>query len=141
MSVELRSRLLIVVSVIGLILLTFVMMNTKSIKLPYEVENKKGKIVLTSMERYTGENPDNGNKKGENIAALTVENPKSVDLIDAKIKITMKDRSIYTFEVYDLPAGESRTAYELNNIEYFDKDKKGNPIGIRSVSVKLEFEE
>ncbi len=141
MSVESRSRLVIVFSLVGLIILTMSMMLSKDIKLPYEAEGKNGKIVLTSMEKFTGANPDNGDKEGEDIAALTVENPINYDLISAKIKIIMKDRSIYTFEVIDLPAGESTTVYDLHNTKYIDANKKGKKVAIRSVSVKLRFDE
>lgn len=83
---------------------------------PYELED--GKLSIESIFQFTGFNPDNGNQEGENIAALTVLNQSEQHLVSAEITVKLADNTELTFELTDVPAGQSVMVFEKENKIY-----------------------
>lgn len=83
---------------------------------PYELEN--GKLSVDSIFQFTGFNPDNQEQEGENIAALTVVNQSEEQVAFAEIQVRLDDDTRLTFEITDLPAGQSVMVFEKENKNY-----------------------
>ena len=88
----------------------------KGFVFPYELEN--GKLEVNSLFQFTGSNPDCGDEEGENIASLEVTNKSEEFLSAAEIRVTLADGSELTFEITDVPAGQSVMVFEKNNANY-----------------------
>lgn len=95
--------------------------NKTRVEFPYELEN--GKLLLDSMTQYSGSNPDCADEEGEDIAALKVTNKSQQHLTSAKIEMQISKDVTLTFEIEDLPAGQSVTAFDKNNTSYKLSDK------------------
>ena len=83
---------------------------------PYELED--GRLSVDSVFQFSGFNPDNGNEEGENIAALEVTNHSDQQLVAAEISVSLTDDRKFTFEVADVPAGQSVLVFEKENQTY-----------------------
>lgn len=77
-------------------------------QLPMELEDG---LVLESLFQYTGINPDNENREGTDLAAITLKNTSDTYLSRAQLSVTLTDGSVATFEVTDLPAGAMAMAF------------------------------
>ncbi len=87
---------------------------------PYELEN--GRLSVQSIFQFTGFNPDNGEQEGENIAALTVVNQSDEYVVSAEIQVLQDHGAELTFEITDLPSGESVMVFEKENKTYEPDD-------------------
>ena len=75
-------------------------------------------VSVDSVFQFSGFNPDNGNEEGENIAALEVTNHSDQQLVAAEISVSLTDDRKFTFEVADVPAGQSVLVFEKENQTY-----------------------
>lgn len=86
------------------------------ITFPYTLED--GRLSVESVFQFTGSNPDNANADGENIAALNVTNQSEQHLVSAEIKVKSADNTELTFELTDIPAGQTVMVFEKDNQTY-----------------------
>lgn len=83
------------------------------ITFPYELED--GKLIITSIFQSTIENPDANNAIGEDVASIELINQSEEFCEEAEIRLIMQDNSVYTFKIFDLPAGKTIWAFDINN--------------------------
>lgn len=84
--------------------------------LPYVLED--GKLELTAVFQYTGDNPDCSDETGEDIAALAVTNQSDQHLTKATFTAELADGTALQFEAADVPAGETVWAFASDNSSY-----------------------
>lgn len=84
--------------------------------LPYALED--GKLELTAVFQYTGDNPDCSDETGEDIAALAVTNQSDQHLTKATFTAELADGTALQFEAADVPAGETVWAFASDNSSY-----------------------
>lgn len=101
---------------------------TAGISFPYELED--GKLEVDSLFQFTGTNPDCGDEDGEDIAALTVINKSEKYLLTAAIQAELTNGTKLSFEIKDLPAGESVIVFEKNNLTYELSDTCASITGV-----------
>lgn len=89
---------------------------TVGITFPYKLAD--GELEVDSLFQFTGTNPDCGDEDGEDIAALTVINTSNKYLLTAAIQAELSNGNKLSFEIKDLPAGESVMVFEKNNESY-----------------------
>lgn len=91
----------------------------KGLELPYKFDDDR--LEMESVFGYTGPNPDNAGKESDNIAAIQMKNCSDKYLASAEITVTVGDGTKLTYQVEDLPAGKTVTAFEIKNQELQDK--------------------
>lgn len=84
--------------------------------LPYALE--EGKLEITAVFQYTGENPDCNDEAGEDIAALAVTNKSDQHLTSARFTAKLADGTALQFEAADVPAGQTVWAFAPDNSSY-----------------------
>lgn len=84
--------------------------------LPYALEN--GKLEVTSIFQYTGDNPDCNDEAGEDIAALAVTNQSGQHLTSAQFTAKLADGTELHFTAADVPAGQTVWAFAPDNSSY-----------------------
>lgn len=84
--------------------------------LPYALED--GKLEVTAVFQYTGDNPDCNDEAGEDIAALAVTNQSDQHLTKAQFTAKLADGTTLQFEAADVPAGQSVWAFAPDNRSY-----------------------
>ncbi|MDY3691026.1 MAG: hypothetical protein SO072_03545 [Dysosmobacter sp.] len=72
-------------------------------------------LSVTSLFQYSGENPDCGDEAGENIASLAVTNQSGRHLTSAKITAKLADGTRLTFQLADIPAGQTVWVFDQDN--------------------------
>ena len=82
----------------------------------FPVQLISGRLEISSVFQFTGVNPDCGGETGSNIAAIQVRNISGRHLTEARITLTLTDRSRVEFRVKDLPDGESAMIFSPENI-------------------------
>ncbi|MDO4312469.1 MAG: hypothetical protein Q4C52_05240 [Eubacteriales bacterium] len=97
------------------------MSEDKGFDFPYDLED--GKLEVNSLFQFTGTNPDYGDEEGEDIASLEVINKSDQHLASAEIKVSLGAGTELTFEITDVPAGQSVMVFEKNNTSYDTSDK------------------
>ena len=102
-----------------------------SLELPYQFDD--GKLEMESVFSYAGPNPDNNGEEGDNIAAIQMKNCSDTYLASAQITVTAGDGTKLTYQVEDLPAGKTVTAFEIKNQELPDK------LTIHKIDAKTEY--
>lgn len=102
-----------------------------SLELPYQFDD--GKLEMESVFSYAGPNPDNNGEEGDNIAAIQMKNCSDTYLASAQITVTTGDGTKLTYQVEDLPAGKTVTAFEIKNQELPDK------FTIHKIDAKTEY--
>ena len=102
-----------------------------SLELPYQFDD--GKLEMESVFSYAGPNPDNNGEEGDNIAAIQMTNCSDTYLASAQITVTTGDGTKLTYQVEDLPAGKTVTAFEIKNQELPDK------FTIHRIDAKTEY--
>ena len=102
-----------------------------SLELPYQLDD--GKLEMESVFSYAGPNPDNNGEEGDNIAAIQMKNCSDTYLTSAQITVTTGDGTKLTYQVADLPAGKTVTAFEIKNQELPDK------FTIHKIDAKTEY--
>lgn len=103
----------------------------KGLELPYQFDD--GKLEMKSIFSYAGPNPDNNAEEGDNIAAIQMTNCSDTYLASAQITVTTGDGTKLTYQVEDLPAGKTVTAFEIKNQELPDK------FTIHKIDAKTEY--
>lgn len=86
------------------------------LSLPYALED--GKLEVTAVFQYTGDNPDCDDEAGEDIAALAVTNLSDRHLTYAEFTAELADGTKLHFEAADVPAGQSVWAFASDNSSY-----------------------
>lgn len=86
------------------------------LEFPYALEN--GKLEVSSLFQYSGDNPDCGDEMGEDTAALAVTNLSEQHLTCARFTAELADGTQLRFEVTDIPAGQTVWAFEAENTAY-----------------------
>lgn len=102
-----------------------------SLELPYQFDD--GKLEMESVFSYAGPNPDNNGEEGDNIAAIQMKNCSDTYLASAQITVTAGDGTKLIYQVEDLPAGKTVTAFEIKNQELPDK------LTIHKIDAKTEY--
>lgn len=102
-----------------------------SLELPYQFDD--GKLEMESIFSYAGPNPDNNGEEGDNIAAIQMKNCSDTYLASAQITVTAGDGTKLTYQVEDLPAGKTVTAFEIKNQELPDK------LAVKKIDAKTEY--
>lgn len=115
--------------------------------LPYVLED--GKLELTAVFQYTGDNPDCNDETGEDIAALAVTNQSDQHLTKATFTAELADGTALQFEAADVPAGETVWAFASDNSSYDTANpcvavtcdarfEAGTPVLAEQLSVSVE---
>lgn len=78
-------------------------------------------VLVESLFRFTGMNPDCENQDGENIIAITVKNTSDKYLSSAEIEMTSNDGKQVHFTITNLPAGKTAMAFSREN-ESFESE-------------------
>lgn len=86
------------------------------LEFPYALEN--GKLEVSSLFQYSGDNPDCGDEMGEETGALAVTNLSEQHLTCARFTAELADGTQLRFEVTDIPAGQTVWAFEAENTAY-----------------------
>lgn len=90
------------------------------IAFPARVED--GKLEITSLFQYSGDNPDCGGETGEDIGSLAVTNLSDQHLTRATFAVVLAEGEDLVFEVEDVPAGQTVWAFETTNTSYDAED-------------------
>ena len=77
-----------------------------------------GKLEVTSLFQYSGDNPDCGGETGEDIGSLAVTNLSDQHLTHATLVVLLAGGGKLAFEVQDVPAGQTVWAFETSNAVY-----------------------
>lgn len=77
-----------------------------------------GKLEISSLFQYSGMNPDCYWEMGEDIAGIVMHNRSEQHLTVAKITLELSDGTVLQYEIYDIPAGKTVWAYDINNNSY-----------------------
>lgn len=72
-------------------------------------------LSVTSLFQYSGENPDCGDEAGENVVSLAVTNQSGRHLTSAKITAKLADGTRLTFQLADIPAGQTVWVFDQDN--------------------------
>lgn len=88
----------------------------EELTLPYALED--GKLAVTAVFQYTGENPDCNDETGEDIAALAVTNQSGQHLTSAQFTAELADGTELQFAAVDVPAGQTVWAFAPDNRSY-----------------------
>lgn len=115
--------------------------------LPYVLED--GKLELTAVFQYTGDNPDCNDETGEDIAALAVTNQSDQHLTKATFTAELADGTALQFEAADVPAGETVWTFASDNSSYDTANpcvavtcdarfEAGTPVLAEQLSVSVE---
>lgn len=72
-------------------------------------------LSVTSLFQYSGENPDCGDEAGENVDSLAVTNQSGRHLTSAKITAKLADGTRLTFQLADIPAGQTVWVFDQDN--------------------------
>lgn len=78
-------------------------------------------------------NPDGGNELVESLASLEVTNTSEEYLTQGSVTVTLTDGTVYTFQIYDLPAGGRMMAFSPENAAY------DGETGCESVTASAQF--
>lgn len=127
-----NSWLLVVILAVALLLLAFLVWKlvdrageaqpdaspspTAGLALPYALED--GKLAVTAVFQYTGDNPDCNDEPGENIAALAVTNQSGQHLTKAQFTAKLADGAELQFQAADVPTGQTVWAFAADNSSY-----------------------
>ena len=87
---------------------------------PISVED--GKLEITSLFQYSGDNPDCGGETGDDIGSLAVTNLSDRHLTRATFAVVLAEGEDLVFEVQDVPAGQTVWAFETTNASYDPED-------------------
>lgn len=88
----------------------------ETISFPYSLE--KGKLIINSLFQASVQNPDCNDEIGEDIASLEIINKSEEYCEEAEINLEMQDGTKYKFKIFDIPAGKTLWAFELDNKSY-----------------------
>lgn len=127
-----NSWLLVVILVVALLLLAFLVWKLvdrvgetqpdaspspeAGLALPYTLED--GKLEVTAVFQYTGDNPDCSDEAGEDIAALAVTNQSGQHLTKAQFTAKLADGAELQFQAADVPTGQTVWAFAADNSSY-----------------------
>lgn len=127
-----NSWLLVVILAVALLLLAFLVWKLvdrvgetqpdaspspeAGLALPYALED--GKLEVTAVFQYTGDNPDCSDEAGEDIAALAVTNQSGQHLTKAQFTAKLADGAELQFQAADVPAGQTVWAFAADNSSY-----------------------
>lgn len=75
----------------------------------------EGKLELGNLFSATGINPDDGNREGADIAAISLTNTEAVMLAGADITAVLEDGTELRFRIADLPAGKTAMAFSTES--------------------------
>lgn len=104
----------------------------EELTLPYVLAD--GKLAVTAVFQYTGENPDCGDEAGDDIAALAVTNQSGQHLTKATFTAKLADGAQLQFAAVDVPVGQTVWAFALDNSSY----DPANPC--ESITCDAQFE-
>ena len=88
------------------------------VRFPYALEDSG--LELTSLFRYTGNNPDCGWAEGTDIGAVILHNETGRYLETLSLTVVMADGTELSFTVSDIPHGKTVWAFERENKTYDD---------------------
>lgn len=88
------------------------------LQLPCELSDG---VELESLFRYSGLNPDCGDENGDEIGGIILNNKSGKHLSQLTLRVTTSEGKTLSFQVKDLPAGQTAWAFEENN-ERFPSD-------------------
>lgn len=100
---------------------------------PYSPEESG--LEITALFASDILNPDGGNEVGESLASLELTNTSGEYLIQGSVAVTLLDGTVYTFEVYDLPAGSQMMVFSPENAAY------DGETGCESITASTRFAE
>lgn len=117
------------------------------LSLPYSLED--GRLEISSVFQYTGDNPDCGDEAGEDVAALVVTNRSDRHLTSARLTAELADGTRLSFWISDVPAGQTVRVFESDNGRYDTANpcvavtcdaqfEDGSPVPADRLSVSVE---
>lgn len=84
-----------------------------AIEFPYLTD--KDRLEIASLFQYTGTNPDSSDAACEDVASLQVKNCSGQYLESADITVVLTDQTTFTFQVRDIPDGQSVWTFDAQN--------------------------
>ncbi|MGN0477914.1 MAG: hypothetical protein ACI4GO_00620 [Hominenteromicrobium sp.] len=86
------------------------------LQFPYILEEQN--IEICSLLEASIANPDAGGETAENIAGLELKNTTGMFISFASFEAALSDGITFRFEIHDLPADGTMTAFDINNSVY-----------------------
>lgn len=109
--------------------------STEESEAAFPILLEEGKLAIKSIFQSSIPNPDNGFEEAVDMASIELVNQSDAYLEQAEIAITLEDGTALTFEVFDIPAGKTVWAFDLNNTTIAAEHP------YREASSKAEFDE
>lgn len=88
------------------------------VRFPYALEDDG--LELTSLFRYTGNNPDCGWAEGTDVGAVILKNETGRYLETLNLAVIMADGTVLSFMASNIPHGKTVQAFERENTSYDD---------------------